>query len=107
MPSPPLCSSIDEAQWWSERASPYELEAYATHCFLKLSEAQQRDCAKYEQIHSEVNTHEGITIDGHQFLTGCELLGNNYEPLSYIYIYIYIKPASTLPRNVSWATQDR
>ena len=24
MPSPPFSSPIDEAQWWSERASPYE-----------------------------------------------------------------------------------
>ena len=47
MPSPPFSSPIDEAQWWSERASPYELEAYATHCFLRLSEARQLDFAQY------------------------------------------------------------
>ena len=47
MPSPPFSSPIDEAQWWSERTSPYELEAYATHCFLKRSETIQRDFAQY------------------------------------------------------------
>ena len=47
MPSPPFSSPIDEAQWWSERASPYELEAYATHCFLRLSKARQLDFAQY------------------------------------------------------------
>ena len=32
------------------------------------------DFAKYEQVHSEVNTRNGIKISGHQFLTGCELV---------------------------------
>ena len=47
MPLQPFSSPIDEAQWWSERASPYELEAYATHCFLRLSKARQLDFAQY------------------------------------------------------------
>ena len=47
MPLPPFSSPIDEAQWWSERASPYELEACVTHCFLRLSKARQRDFAQY------------------------------------------------------------
>lgn len=50
------------------------------------------DFAKYEQVHSEVNTRNGTTISGHQFLTGCELIGNPYEPLSYIYKEILPTP---------------
>ena len=47
MPTRPFSSPTYEAQWCSERASPYKLELYATHCFLSISEARQRDFAQY------------------------------------------------------------
>ena len=50
------------------------------------------DFAKYEQVHSDVNTHNGTTISGHQFSTECELVENTYEPLSYLYKEILPAP---------------
>lgn len=47
MPLPPFFSAADDAQWWSERASPSELEAYAVNCLLRLSKKRQRDFVNY------------------------------------------------------------
>ena len=46
-PLPPFSSYKEDAQWWVERASVAELEAYAVKSFLALSKPRQRDFAIY------------------------------------------------------------
>jgi hypothetical protein len=47
MPLPPFSSPMNDARWWTERASPNEIEAYAATCFLALSKPRQIDFANY------------------------------------------------------------
>ena len=43
MPLPPLNSPVEDASWWSERASLNERKAYLVACYSSLNEKIQRD----------------------------------------------------------------
>ena len=43
MPLPPFNSPVEDASWWSERASLCERKAYLVACYSSLSKKLQRD----------------------------------------------------------------
>tara|TARA_A200000113_G_scaffold129938_1_gene116986 strand:- start:216 stop:593 length:378 start_codon:yes stop_codon:yes gene_type:complete len=43
MPLPPFNSPVEDASWWSERASLNERKAYLVACYSSLNEKIQRD----------------------------------------------------------------
>lgn len=47
MPMPIINSAVDDAQWWVSMATPEEIDAYATCCFLAMSPEKRKLFAQF------------------------------------------------------------